>query len=319
MMKHRIDFWNLATRIILLSQTTVGILVNFSLMFHYLVLYYRECRLKPTDFILLHLLAANSLFILSSGVPHIIAFWGLKQFLNDIVCEFLFYIQGFGRSVSIWTTCLLSVFQAMTISPRKSCWKDHKVKAIMHNGCSISLMWVLHMLMHFIIFVYPFIKMNSKNVTKLQDFGYCSVVKKQNITKFLYAALVMFPEFFFSVLIAWSSGSMIVILFKHKKKVQHIHSTHVSRRNSPESRATQNILALVSTFLAFYTLSSILRGCIALLYNYNWWLMNINHITSLCFPSFGPCVFMRSYSLMSRFNLAHLRKINLSPNLVINM
>lgn len=318
-MKHRIAFWNLAARITLLSQTTVGILVNFFLMFYYLVLYYRKCRLKPTDFILLHLLAANSLFILSSGVPHIIGLWGLKQFLNDIVCELLFYIQGFGRSVSIWTTCLLSVFQAMTISPRKSCWKDHKVKAVKHISSSISLMWILHMLIHFFILVYPFIKMNSKNVTKLQDFGYCSIVKKENITEFLYAALVMFPEFFFSVLIAWSSGSMIVILFKHKKKVQHIHSTHVSRRNSPESRATQNILALVSTFLAFYTLSSILRGCIALLYNYNWWLMNINHITSLCFPSFGPCVFMRSYSLMSRFNLAHLRKINLSPNLVINM
>ncbi|NP_001161012.1 vomeronasal 1 receptor, 184 [Mus musculus] len=312
-MKHRIAFWNLAARITLLSQTTVGILVNFFLMFYYLVLYYRKCRLKPTDFILLHLLAANSLFILSSGVPHIIGLWGLKQFLNDIVCELLFYIQGFGRSVSIWTTCLLSVFQAMTISPRKSCWKDHKVKAVKHISSSISLMWILHMLIHFFILVYPFIKMNSKNVTKLQDFGYCSIVKKENITEFLYAAFVMFPEFFFSVLIAWSSGSMIVILFKHKQRVLHIHSTHVSRRNSPESRATQNILALVSTFLAFYTLSSILRGYIILLYNYNWWLMNINHIISLCFPSFGPCVFIKSYSLMSRCNLAHLRKNNNKP------
>ncbi|XP_031240094.1 vomeronasal type-1 receptor 2-like [Mastomys coucha] len=304
MMKHRIDFWNLATRIIFLSQTAIGILVNFFLMFYYLFLYYRKCTLKPTDFILLHLMAANSLFILSSGVPHIITLWGLRQFLNNIVCEFLLYIQRLGRSMSIWTTFLLSAFQTMTISPRKSCWKDYKVKAVRYISCSISLMWVLHVLIHLIFFVYSFIKMNGKNVTKKRDFGYCLIVESDNTTELLYAALVMFPEVFFSVLIVWSSGSMIVILFKHKERVQHIRSTHVSRRNFPESRAIQNILALMSTFLAFYTLSSILRGCVAFFYNYTWWWLNINHFISLCFPSFGPCVFIRSYSLVSRFNLA---------------
>ncbi|XP_015846673.1 vomeronasal type-1 receptor 4-like [Peromyscus maniculatus bairdii] len=304
------DFWILAIRIIFLSQTTIGILGNFISMFYYLVLYYRECTLKPTDLILMHLMAANALIILSSGVPHTMAAFGLKQFLNELGCRFLLFIQAFGRSVSIGITCLLSVFQATVIRPRDSCWKDHKVKTVNDIGCSISLHWVFFMFINFIFFVYPFIKLNSKNVTRKRDFGFCSIVGRDEISDSLYAVLLVCPEVFFAVLIALSSGSMIVFLYRHKKRVQHIRSSHGSNRISPESRATQNILVLMSTFLVFYTLSSILRGCIALLHNHNWWLVNITPLTSLCFPSFGPFVLMNHYSILSRLTLTWIRNKN---------
>ncbi|XP_027286664.1 vomeronasal type-1 receptor 4-like isoform X2 [Cricetulus griseus] len=302
------NIWNMAIRIIFLSQTTTGILGNFSLLLYYLVLYCREHTLKPTDLILTHLMAANALIILSAAVPQTMAVWGFKHFLNDFRCELLLYIQGFARNVSIGSTCLLSVFQAMTISSRKSCWKDHKANATKYIHCSVSLLWVFYMLIRFIFLMYTFIKMSSKNMTRSQDFGYCSTVGWDEIIESLYTALVMCPEFFFAVLITWSSASMIVTLYRHKQSVQHIRSSHGSRRSSPESRATQNILVLVSTFLAFYSLSTILRGCIAFLYNHNWWLVYISHLTSLCFPCFGPFVLMRHHLVLSIFNLVWLRK-----------
>ncbi|XP_076426952.1 vomeronasal type-1 receptor 2-like [Peromyscus maniculatus bairdii] len=301
------DLCNLAIRIIFLSQTTTGILGNLSLMFYYLVLYYRECKLKPADLILMHLMASNALVILSAGVPHTMAVWGLKQFVNNFGCQLLLYMERFGRSVSIGSICLLSVFQAITINPRGFCWKDHKFKAAKYIGCSIDLLWVLYMLINFIFFVYPFIERNSKNTTRKHDFGYCSIVGSDEISGSLYVALLLCPEIFFSVMITWSSSSMIVILYRHKQNVQHIRSTTGSSRTSPESRATQNILALVATFLVFYTLSSILRGCIAFFHNQNWWLVNITRFTSLCFPSFGPLVLMSHYSILSRFSLVWRR------------
>ncbi|XP_055478263.1 vomeronasal type-1 receptor 4-like [Psammomys obesus] len=301
------EFWNLAIRIIFLSQTTTGILGNFFLMFYYLVLYYRECTLKTMDLILVNLMVANALVILSSGVPQTMAVWGLKQFLDDFACRLLVYIQGVARSVSIGTTCLLSVFQAITINPRKSFWKDHKVKAEKYIACYIFTVWVLYLLINFIFFVNPFTKRNRKNLTRKRVFEYCSTVGHDEINDSLYAALVVCPEFFFSVLIAWASGSMIVILYRHKQRVQHIHSTRLSRKTSPESRATQNILALVSTFLAFYTLSSILRGCIALLHNHSWWLANISPFISLCFPSFGSFVLLNHNSVMPRLSFVWRR------------
>ncbi|XP_038953164.1 vomeronasal type-1 receptor 4 [Rattus norvegicus] len=302
------DFWNLAIRIIFLSQIIIGILGNVSLLFYYLVLYYREFTLKSTELILMHLMVANIIIIFSAGVPQTMTIWGMKQFLNDFGCKLLLYIHAVGRSVSICTTCLLSVFQAMTIRPQKFCGNDHKVTMERYLGCFISFLWVLYFLVNFIFLVYTYIKKNSNNETRKRDFGYCSTVGSDKISDSLYATLVMCPEVFFSVLIAWSSGSMIVILYRHKQKVKYIYSTHVSRRDYPESRATQNILAQMFTFLAFYTLSSTLRGSIALLSNHSWWLMNINHFTSLCFPSFGPFVLMSHYSIVSRFILFWLRK-----------
>ncbi|XP_052570055.1 vomeronasal type-1 receptor 4-like [Peromyscus californicus insignis] len=302
------NIWNLAIRIIFLSQTTTGILGNLHLKLYYLVLYYREYTLKPTDLILMHLISANTLVILSAGVPQTMVVWGLKQFLNDLGCDLLLYIQGFARSVFIGTTCLLSVFQAMTLSPRKSCWNDHTVKASKYIDCSIPLLWVFYMVIWFTFLMHTFFKMNSKNITRGRDFGYCSTVGRDEISDSLYAALVICPESFFAVLITWSSASMIVILYRHKRKVQNIRSSHGSRRNYPESRATQNILVLLATFLAFYTLSTILRGCIALLYHHGWWLVYISRLTSLCFPCFVPFVIMRHYSILSLFSLIWLRK-----------
>ncbi|XP_005085720.2 vomeronasal type-1 receptor 4-like [Mesocricetus auratus] len=304
------DFWMLAIRIILLSQTTVGILGNFSLMFYYLVLYCRKCILKPTDLILMNLMAANALIILSAGVPQTMAAFGWKEILNGFGCRILAYIQGFGRSVSIGITCLLSVFQAITISHKVSFCKGEKAKPAKHICSSIFLLCVFYALINFILFLYTFLKINSKNITRKRDLGYCSIVGSNEITDLLYATLVVFPEVFFSFLMAWSSGSMIVILYRHKKRVQHMRSTHGSSRNSPESRATQNILVLVFAFLAFYTVSSLLRGFIAYLYYHDWWLLTINDFISLCFPSLGPFVLINHYPIMSTITLIWIRSKN---------
>lgn len=146
------DFQYLAIRFIYLIRTTTGILGNFCLILYYLILYCRENTLKPTDWILMLLMAANALIIFSTGVPQTMAIWGFKHFLNEFGCNLLLYIQGFGRSVSIGTTCLLSVFQALTINTRRSCWKDHKVKLEKVNGCHITLVWSLFILINFLYF-----------------------------------------------------------------------------------------------------------------------------------------------------------------------
>ncbi|XP_060241946.1 vomeronasal type-1 receptor 4-like [Meriones unguiculatus] len=294
------EFWNMAIRIIFLLQTTIGILGNFSFIFYYLILYCRQGTLKPTDLILLHIMAANALIILSFGVSNTMTAFGLKQFLNDFACIFLIFIQKFGRSVSIGSTCLLSVFQAMTISPSESCWKDYKHRAAKYIGSSISGLWSFSMLINIFSSMDKFISRNSENVTRKRDFGYCTIVFHNEISEFLYAVLVMCPEVFLSVLIAWSSMSMIIILYRHKQSVQHIRSTHGSSRTSHDSRATQNILLLFSSFLAFYTLSFVLRGCIALFRNQYMWLVNINPAISLCFPCFGHFVIMNPCSFLSR-------------------
>uniref|UniRef100_A0A8D2GPS1 Vomeronasal type-1 receptor n=1 Tax=Urocitellus parryii TaxID=9999 RepID=A0A8D2GPS1_UROPR len=268
---------NVPIGLMFLSVTTVGILGNFSLLFYYLVHSWNDCTLRSTDMILKHLMIANSLVILSKGIPQTITAFGLKYFLSDFACKLILYIQRVGRSVSILITCLLSIFQNITISPMNSCWKDLKGRAPKYIGFSISLCWILYMVVNSIFPLYMFTKWSRKNTTEKRDHGYC---------------LFIFPEVVFSILMIWSSGSMVLLLYRHKQRVQHIHSIKVSPRTSPESRATQKILVLVGIFVSFYTLSSLLSVHIALFSSWEGWLVNINELISVCFPMVSPFILM---------------------------
>lgn len=284
------DLKDLIIGIVFLLQSTVGILGNFCFLSYYLMHYYNEQTLKTTDLILTHLFTANSLIILSKGLFHTMKSFGMKEFTNNFGCEFLLYIQRLGRSMSISSTCFLSVFQAITISSGNSSWLTLKVNVPKHIGLFISLCWIIYMAINMIFPVYMKTKVNSKNLTHNSVTKYCTTSGHDDLTSSLYTALFVLPEIMFSVIIVWSSGSMVVFLYRHKQRVQHIRSTSVTYRTFPESKATHCILTLVSTFIGFYALSSILQGCIALIYNPGWWLVNITAVISMCFPTLGPFV-----------------------------
>lgn len=82
-------------------------------------------------------------------------------------------------------------------------------------------------------------KWGSTNITKKRGFGHCVATDHKKITGSVFAALMVFPEVSFSVLILWASGSMVSTLYRHRQHLQHIHrALHVSPKSSAESRAT---------------------------------------------------------------------------------
>ncbi|XP_028641403.1 vomeronasal type-1 receptor 4-like [Grammomys surdaster] len=299
---------NMAIGIGLSLQSTLGILENFSLLFYYIILYYNEHTLKIVDMILIHVFTSNSLIIISKGLPQVMGAFGWNQLFNDVGCKLILYVQRLGRNMSISTTCLLSVFQAITISPRNSHWKKFKVKSTKFMCLSISLFWILFMLVNMLFPVYTSTKMNSKNKTQKRDSEFCHSLGRDKIVDLLYTAFCVFPEVVFSLLIVYSSTFMIVILYVHKKRVQHTLCAYTSPGSSPEIRATQTILILVCTFLAFYTLSSILQGYIALSRDPSWWVMNTTAIISMCFPTLSPFVMSRDFTIF-RFCFTWIRNI----------
>lgn len=290
------DSRNLGIGIIFLIENTVGILGNVSLLFYYLVIYYKKHKVKPLDLILMHLIIVNFLIILSKGMGNTMTTFGLKHFFKDWSYQLFIYVLRVFRSMSIATICLLSVFQATLISPRNSCWKNLRVKSSKDIGLCISLCWVLHIMVNVLFPLYMSITLKKKNITKDTDFERFTVAHHDQVTVSLYIAFSVFPELLFSVLITWCSSSIIVILYKHKQHIQHIRSTCSFPNNNPESRATKNILVRMLTFLAIYTLSTISHGCSALLSGQNWWMMKITIIISLCFPTLSPFVLMSQSS-----------------------
>ncbi|XP_032751129.1 vomeronasal type-1 receptor 4-like [Rattus rattus] len=304
------EFSEIVIHVIFLSQTVVGTLSNSFLVYHYVMLYFMECKLKFTDWILQHLLVANFLTLLCKGVPHTLSAFGLKDFLNDIGCKLIFYLHRIGRGVSISSTCFLSVFQAITISPKASKWTQLKVKSPRHIASCVYMSWILSFIVNIGFPMEITARQNIRNITYLMVLEYCSAPHKDKVIYILHAIFLSIPDVFFMLLMIWSSSYMVFILYKHKQRMKHIHKSNFSFRSSPEFRATKTILLLVSTFVFFYTVSCVFQVNMSLVKNPTSLRVNMASVVSAGFPTVGPILMIHCYSV-NLHSVSFVRKQNI--------
>ncbi|XP_049643556.1 vomeronasal type-1 receptor 4-like [Suncus etruscus] len=308
------DVRDLIVGTIFLLHTIFGTLGNSFLLFYYFFLHHMGCRLRPTDFIVKNLIVANFLVLFSSGIRSTMESFGGFHNISNLGCKFLPYIRVLGRGMSIGTTCLLSVFQAITIIPRSFRWAEIKDKAPKCIVPSVVLCWMVSMLVNVIYPVFMSRSLDNNSISETKNFGYCSAVRHDQTMDSVYAMLLSFPDVIFFGVMLWASGFMVLILYRHKQRVQYLHRNTVSSTSSPESRATKTILFLVSTFIYFNTLSSIFQIALSVFNNPNWFLLNINSLITLCFPTICPFLLLSRESSVSRICSIWARKNN-PPNL----
>nr|XP_051685997.1 vomeronasal type-1 receptor 4-like [Oryctolagus cuniculus] len=206
-----------------------------------------------------------------------------------------------------------------SISPRNSRWAELKVKAPRYIGLSSMLCWILTMLINTISPIYVTSKWINTSITKRKDYGYCNAVFQDTFTGSLFLALLLLPDAVSLGLMLLASSYMVFILHRHKQQVQHIHGPrNASPRTSPESRATRSILALVSTFVFFYMVSSTFQVYLALLSKPSQLTVNISALFAGCFPTLSPYLLMSCDSRVPRLFFASIRNTK-SPNIIRNM
>ncbi|XP_040590193.1 vomeronasal type-1 receptor 4 [Mesocricetus auratus] len=281
---------NLAVGIFLFSQIIVGMLGNFSILLYYVILIVTGKHLMPKDLIIEHLSFANCLSIISRGIPQTMSDFGFKYFLDDIGCKLIMYIYRISRGVSLYAMCLLSCFQAVTISPSNSRWMKLKHRATKYIGPSCSLSWLVHLLLNISTPIRVSGPIYNKNATSMTSYGYCSWFASGNVSTALYMFLLCFTDGLCLGLMACSSVSMVSILYRHKRQVKHIHSAQHFLKVSPEDRASQTILTLVCIFVISYSLSSIL----VIFTTYSkvpmLWVVSVFLFLEVCFPTVSPFV-----------------------------
>ncbi|KAM5237475.1 vomeronasal type-1 receptor 2-like [Ctenodactylus gundi] len=287
--------------IIFLFQIVIGTLGNFFLLHYYFSLYFSGCRSRFVDAVLRHLMVANIVVILSRGIPDTVAAFGMKDFLSDFGCKLVFYLHRVGRGVSLDTTCLLSVLQAITISPRGSVWAELKGRAWEYLGSSAVLFWVLHVLLNIQISMCITGKGNSKNFSRAIEFQYCSVlVPEKDIDKFV-ATCALSHDILCLKLMVWASSSIVFILYRHKQRVSHICSHNVSWRSSPETRVSLSTLLLVFTFMFSYTFASAVHVLLSFYDKSATRLVTTAALINTCFPTLSPFILLSRERGVSTF------------------
>ncbi|XP_012786679.3 putative vomeronasal receptor-like protein 4 [Ochotona princeps] len=235
-----------------LSLTGPGILGNFLMLLKHVRTLVMSHEKNSIDLILIQLAISNIVIICTTGIRDITTMVYFSNFLlGDIVCKIMVYLSRVARGISICTTCLLSVVQAITISPRNTLWRKFKPHTTWQVLPHLLLFWVFSFLissnlLHYITAV-------NKNESNVRMYvGYCYMLPAPQIVRWLFLCLMALRDLMFQTLMGCSSGYMALYLYKHHKRVLYLQSSRFAKYPSPEIRATQSTLILMACFLFFY-------------------------------------------------------------------
>ncbi|XP_043850005.1 vomeronasal type-1 receptor 1-like [Dromiciops gliroides] len=281
-------------------QMGIGLLGNSFLICLFMFSFLSGHRMRPVDTIITQLALVNCLVLLSKGIPETMTALGLMNFLDETGCKIIFYLHKVARDLSLSMTCLLSGFQAITISPSNSNWAELKARAPRYLMPSSLFFWTFHLL--FCSYIPWGIKgpKYTRNITEIQLTGYCSYQILAGFQVSIFATIISFPDAIFLGLMVSASGYMMFLLYRHHQQVQQVHLTCLSPRASPETRATNTILLLVSTFVSSYAFNCILTAYMSFIKSPPW-LMHSSAFLASCFPAISPYVLISSDSQVTRY------------------
>ncbi|XP_020826992.1 vomeronasal type-1 receptor 4-like [Phascolarctos cinereus] len=277
---------NICLGIVFLSETGIGILANVFLLSLHILKVFAGHKMRPINVILTQLILANVTMLANKGILQTLLVLGWNNFLHEVGCKIVFSFCKVSQGLSISFTCLLCTFQAITICPNDSRWAEYKARASEFIAVTCLLLWSLNLLIEIPVPVTVRSPRTSINITYRTNIVFCS------FGRFLKAYLIMttLRNVFFVGLMVWTSGHMVLLLYRHHKQVQKIRSTSLSPRASPEIRATKNILVLVISFVCCYLFNSIFVLCFSYVNQRRVWLLPTSAFLSLCFPTLSPFV-----------------------------
>ncbi|XP_005405603.1 PREDICTED: putative vomeronasal receptor-like protein 4 [Chinchilla lanigera] len=292
------DNWsNLIRKITFFSLTGTGTAGNSFLFVKHLYTLGVETKKKGTDFIVIQLAFANAMTLLASGIAHIRSPFHFHYFLGDVGCKVVIFLGRVSRGLSLCTTCLLSVVQAITISPLNTSWTKLKPQKKWQVLSCLLLFWFLNFLISSNL-LYYIRAVNSINRSVIRiHVGYCYMMPSRQIVRWLFLSLMTLRDIIFQSFMGCSSGYMAVYLYEHHKRVLYLHSSRSanesysrSANQSPEIRATLSILILMTYFLFFYWADFVFSFYTGSTVTHEFTILNIKIFLGLGYAILSPIV-----------------------------
>ncbi|XP_021046762.1 vomeronasal type-1 receptor 100-like [Mus pahari] len=270
-------------------QAGLGFLANMFLLVFYIFIILGH-RPKPTDLISCQLTFVHIMMILTGGNLILTDIFESLNVENDIKCKATLYTNRVMRGLSICITCLLSVIQAVTISPSTSILAKfkHKLRKHMVNASFFYICSFNFSLSSILIFyVGGFTNMSETKQMKITKS--CLILPMNYIIRGMVVTVTIVRDVFFVGVMLITSTYMVIILFRHQRQCQHLHSIN-HLRASPEKRATQTILLLVVFFVVMYWVDFILSSSSVLLWMYDPVVLIVQKFVMYAYPTITPLV-----------------------------
>ncbi|XP_005387306.1 PREDICTED: vomeronasal type-1 receptor 90-like [Chinchilla lanigera] len=217
--------------------------------------------------------------------------WG-----DGLVCKLVIYVHRLMRSLSICTTCLLSVLQAITLSPRNSCLEKLKYKSSQYPCCFVFL-WIFNLILNtrFLVSIGATPNVTSHSLMFVTES--CSQWPISYLFGYVFLSLVSIQDISSIVVMVLSSGYMVSLLCRHKRQFQQLHSTNLCPKASPEE-ATRSILLLMGFFMLMYFLDCVTFLTLAILWKNDPINICVQMLVCNCYATVCPFVLMSTEKRM---------------------
>uniref|UniRef100_A0A673TT03 Vomeronasal type-1 receptor n=1 Tax=Suricata suricatta TaxID=37032 RepID=A0A673TT03_SURSU len=275
-------------------QVGIGIFANTLLLFFHIFTLLVDHRPKPIDLIICHLALVHImnlftvLFMMSTDLFEIL------NLLNDFQCKALFCMIRVTRSLSMSTTCLPSTRQAIIVSPSTAWLARLKHKCTKYIFHSFVILWFLSLSLNSNCLLCTAAASNVTESNLLQVSKYCSLSRINSILRGLFFTFSLSRDVSFIGAMLLSSAYMVVLLSRHQRRCRHLHSTSLSSRVSPERRATQTVLLLVSFFEVMYCVDIIISFSSTLLWSYDPIILDVQKLVSNVYATVSALVLLSS-------------------------
>ncbi|XP_034375471.1 vomeronasal type-1 receptor 100-like [Arvicanthis niloticus] len=274
---------------VLYFQAGIGVLANMFLLVFYIFIILGN-RSKLIDLISFQLTFVHIIMILTGGNIMLTDVFESLIVENDIKCKATLYTNRVMRGLSISITCLLSVFQAVTISPSTSLLAKfkHKLRKHMINA-SFLYIWSFNLSLSSNLIFYVGGFTNVSETKKMKVTKSCSLFPMNYIIRGLIVTVTTSRDVFLVGVMLITSAYIVIILVRHQRQYKHLHS--ISYLNaSPEKKATQTILLLVVIFVLLYLVDFIISSISILLWIYNPVILNVQKFLMNTYPTITPLV-----------------------------
>ncbi|XP_076994229.1 putative vomeronasal receptor-like protein 4 [Tamandua tetradactyla] len=278
----------------LISQAGIGISANTILLLFRVYTLLLNHSPKPTDLTTGHLALIHIVMLLNVIILMSPDLFESLNFRNDVKCKTLFFVSRVMRGLSIFTTCLLSVLQAITISPSSSWLATFKHKSKRFIFHILIFIWSLSLSFSSNVIFYTVTSSNMTNSNLLILSKYCSLFPMKSIITSLSFIMTIFRDVSFVGIMVLCSMYMVILLDKHQRQSKHLYSMSISLRPSPEKRATQTILLLVSFFVVMYSVDFIISCSSILLWEYDPIVLGVQSFMVNVYATVSPFVLISS-------------------------
>ncbi|XP_052028516.1 vomeronasal type-1 receptor 100-like [Apodemus sylvaticus] len=272
---------------VLYFQVGLGLLGNMLLLLFCIVIVLGH-RSKPMDLISFQLTFIHIMMFLTGGNIWLSDIFESLSIKNDIKCKAVFYTSRVMRGLSICITCLLSVFQAVTISPSTSLLAKFKQKRKKYIINALFYIWFFNLSVssHMLFYVDSFTNVSDSKQMKVTKS--CSFFPMNSIIKGLIHTLSTSRDVFLVAVMLTTSAYMLNILHRHQRQCKHLHSISHLMRASPEQKATQIILLLVVFFVVMYWVDFIISSTSFLLWMYDPVVLTVQKFVIYAYPTVTP-------------------------------